>query len=258
MKLFNYIKLLGAMTNGQQLIAIPVEPTDRQERKMLEEAQKLLAAGWSRRAAWLGRRESETGEVVDVAAEKAAFFPEEKDGKLLIPLQYLQDYLVKRIAAVQNNASIHNKNDVAEVLSVFKDYGVELTSSFTDLTFDHISWSAREGQKDKLLIHTTDATGDVVVIRFEAANELCQKFMQVALALELKPGQLFSMKVAAEDPAIAKGVAPGSLPYVNHNLTVTRGAQSHNGRPPKGQKFLQKPTLEVLQAMFRQAQAATA
>lgn len=262
MKLYNYLKVFGAFANAQQLIPLPVEPSDRQEKKMLEEANRLLEAGWARREAWFNQRELKDGEAVDLDAEKDAFFPKVRDGQVFIPLQYLQDFMVRKMAAIQNNVSIHNKKEVADLKEVFDDYKVELTPSFENLVFDFISWSAKEGQKPKLLVHAKDATGDEVKIRFEAAGELCQKFMMALLELKLQPGQSFNLSVEAVDPAIEKNrragkkVADPGL-YVNHNMVLTVNGKSHTGHPPKGTRFVQKPTIEYMEAMFRQAQDAT-
>jgi hypothetical protein len=35
------------------------------------------------------------------------------------------------------------------------------------------------------------------------------------------------------------------------------GGKSHSGHPPKGTRFVQKPTIEYMEALFRQAQDAT-
>lgn len=262
MKLFNYAKVFGAFINAMQLIPLPVEPKDRQEKKMLEVANELLDAGWSRRHAWLVKRDAEGEERVDFDAEKAAFYPKVEDGIVYMPLQYVQDFMVKKMAAMQNNVSIHNTKEVAELKEVFDDYKVEMFPSFKGLVFDFINWTAKEGQKPKLLVHTKDAEGDDVVIRFEAAGELCQKFMMALLELQLKPGQVFDLSVEAVDPAIernrkaGKKVADTGL-YVNHNMVLKVGTKSHTGHPPKGTKFVQKPTIEYMETLFRQAQMAT-
>ncbi|KVP16944.1 hypothetical protein [Burkholderia ubonensis] len=262
MKLFNYLKVFGAFTNAQQLIGLPVEPKDRQEKKMLEEANRLLDAGWTRRVAWLEKRELDGGEAADMDAEKAAFYPKVEDGTVFMPLQYVQDFMVRKMAAIQNNVSIHNTKEVADLKEVFGDYNVELVSSFKGLVFDFVNWTAKPGQKPKLLVHAKDADGEEVVIRFEAAGELCQKFMMALLELKLQPGQVFDLSVEAVDPAIEKNrkagkkVADTGL-YVNHNMVLTVGGKTHTGHPPKGTRFVQKPTIEYMEALFRQAQDAT-
>ncbi len=262
MKLFNYLKVFGAFANAQQLIELQVETKDRQEKKMLEEANRLVDAGWSRRLAWLEKREAEADEAFDLEAEKAAFFPKVVDGTVFVPLQYVQDYMVRKMAAIQNNVSIHNTKEVGELKEVFSDYSVALTSSLKGLVFDYINWTAKPGQKPKLLVHAKDADGDDVVVRFEAAGELCQKFMNALLELRLQPGQAFDLTVEAVDPAIEKNkkagrkVADTGL-YVNHNMVLTAGAATHTGHPPKGTRFVQKPTMEYMEALFRRAQAAT-
>ncbi|KVP97909.1 hypothetical protein WJ96_04885 [Burkholderia ubonensis] len=262
MKLFNYLKLFGAFTNAQQVIALPVEPKDRQEKKMLEEANRLVDAGWTRRQTYLESRELEGGEAVDLDAEKAAFYPKVEDGTVFMPLQYVQDFMVRKMAAIQNNVSIHNTKDVADLKEIFGDYNVELTASFKGLVFDFINWTAKPGQKPKLLVHAKEADGEEVVIRFEAAGELCQKFMMALLELKLQPGQAFDLSVEAVDPAIEKNrragkkVADTGL-YVNHNMVLTVGGKTHSGHPPKGTRFVQKPTIEYMEALFRQAQDAT-
>lgn len=262
MKLFNYAKVFGAFINAMQLIPLPVEPTDRQEKKMLEEANRLLDAGWLRRLAWLEKRDAEGDEPVDFDAEKLAFFPKVEGGTVFMPLQYVQDFMVKKMAAMQNNVSIHNTKEVAELTEVFNDYKVERFPGFKGLAFDFVNWTAKEGQKPKLLVHAKEVDGEEVVIRFEAAGELCQKFMMALLDLQLQPGQVFDLTVEAVDPAIEKNrkagkkVADTGL-YVNHNMVLTVGAKTHTGHPPRGTKFVQKPTMEFMEALFRQAQAAT-
>lgn len=262
MKLFNYLKVLGAFTDGYQPIMLAVEPKDRQEKKMLEEAYQLLAASTDRRIAFLEKRAAEAGEDFDAEAERAAAQPKVDGGQVAMPLQYVQDYMIRKIAAIQNNVSIHDTKDVAELKEVFEEYGVELVSSFKGLIFDFINWTAKPGQKPKLLVHAKDANDEEVVIRFEAAGELCQKFLNAALALSLKPGQAFDLSVEAVDPAIERNKKAGKKVadvgrFVNHNLNLVVGANSHSGHPPKGTKFVQKPTLEYMEALFRQAQAAT-
>lgn len=265
MKLFNYAKLFGAFINASQLIELDVEPKDRQERKMLEEANKLVDASWARREAFMADKAAKAGEDLnaeELAKEKEAFFPKVENGKVFMPLQFIQDFMVKKMAAIQNNTSIHNTKEVAELKEVFDLYGVQLHPKFTGLVFDHISWSARERQKPKLMLHTKQGD-DVVVIRFEAASELCQKFLNVVLALKLKPGTVFDLQVEAVDPAIERNKKAGRKVaelglYVNHNLTVTVGTQVHTGHPPKGTRFVQKPTIEQLEALFYQARDASA
>lgn len=262
MKLFNYAKVFGAFINAMQQIPLPVEPTDRQEKKMLEEANRLIDAGWTRRLVWLEKRDAEGDERVDFDAEKADFYPKVEAGTVYMPLQYVQDYMVKKMAAMQNNVSIHNTKEVAELKEVFDDYKVERFPSLKGLVFDFINWTAKEGQKPKLLVHAKDAEGDDVVIRFEAAGELCQKFMMALLDLQLQPGQVFDLSVEAVDPAIEKNrkagkkVADTGL-YVNHNMVLTVGTKTHSGHPPKGTRFVQKPTMEFMETLFRQAQMAT-
>lgn len=264
MKLFNYAKVFGAFINAMQLIPLPVDPKDRQEKKMLEEANRLIDAGWTRRLQWLEKRdaEAEPNERVDFDAEKAAFYPKVEDGIVYMPLQYVQDYMVKKMAAMQNNVSIHNTKEVAELKEVFDEYKVERFPSLKGLVFDFINWTAKEGQKPKLLVHAKDADGEDIVIRFEAAGELCQKFMMALLDMQLQPGQVFDLAVQAVDPAIEKNrkagkkVADTGL-YVNHNMVLTVGTKTHTGHPPRGTKFVQKPTIEFMEALFRQAQMAT-
>lgn len=258
MKLYNYFKLLGAFTNANQLIELAAEPKDRGEKKMLEEANKLLDAGWSRRVAWLAKKAGK-GEDVDMDAERVAFYPVVTDGTVAMPLQYIQDYLVRKMAAVQNNASIFDAKSVKEVREVFGEYGVETFPVLKGLVFSSINWSAKPGQKPKVLLHAKDASDEDVCIRFEAAGELAQKILHAALALSLKPGTTFDLSVYAVDAAIERNKRAGkevAKPgvYVNHNLLLQVGTQTHTGHPPKGQKFVQKPTLEQMETLFKQLQ----
>ena len=262
MKLFNYLRAIGAFTNGRQLIALSVDPTDRGEKKMMEEANRLIDAGWLRYTAYLEKSAAESGNALDLDAEKASFYPKVENGSILVPLQYVQDYMVRKMAAVQNNTSIHNPKEVGELLEVFKDYKVELTQKFTGLVFEFVNWTAKAGQKPKLLVHTKAADGEDVVIRFEAAGELCQKFLMALLELQLQPGQIFDLSVEAVDPAIDKNKRAGRKvadtgKYVNHNLVLTVDGKTHTGHPPRGMRFNQKPTMEFMETLFRQAQAAT-
>ena len=262
MKLFNYAKVFGAFINAMQLIPLPVEPKDRQEKKMLEEANRLIDAGWLRRKAWLEKRDAEGEERVDFDAEKAAFYPKVEDGTVYMPLQYVQEFMVRKMAAIQNNVSIHNTKEVADLKEVFDEYKVELFPSFKGLVFDFINWSAKQGQKPKLIVHAKDADGEDIVLRFEAAGELCQKFMMALLELQLQQGQVFDLSVSAVDPAIEKNrkagkkVADTGL-YVNHNMVLNIGSKSHTGHPPRGTRFVQKPTIEYMETLFKQAQMAT-
>lgn len=262
MKLFNYAKVFGTFIDAMQIIPLPVEPTDRQERKMLEVAKELLDAGWGRKHAWLVKQDAESDVRVDFDAEKAAFYPKVENGIIQMPLQYVQDYMVRKIAAIQNNVSIHNTKEVADLTEVFSDYKVVQVRGFKGAVFDFINWSAKPGQKPKLLVHAKDASGEDMVIRFEAAGELCQKFMMALLELQLQPGQVFDLSVEAIDPAIEKNrragkkVADTGL-YVNHNMVLTIGTKSHTGHPPRGTKFVQKPTIEYMETLFKQAQMAT-
>lgn len=261
MKLLNYVKPLGAFTNAGQLIALDPNPSDRQVRKMLEEAQQLVAARIARHIEYVRGKAAKEGTTVDEDAERDSLTPKVVDGKILMPLQYLQDYMTRKIAAVQNNVSIHDKQDVAELREVFSEYGVELIPTMRGLVFEGLGWSARPGQKPKLMVMTKAADGEAVVIRFEAAGELCQKFMNAALALDFKPGTVFDLAVEAVDPAIERNkrqgkevVKPGV--YVNHNLKLSVGAERfHTGHPEKGTKFMQKPTLEQMESLYQTTRA---
>lgn len=261
MKLLNYQKLFGAFTDAYQLILLDQEPSDKQERKMLVEAKTLIDAGWTRRMAALEKQEQKSGEPVNFDAEREAFYPKVVDGKLAVPLQYLQEFMFQKIAALQNNTSIHNTKEVAELKEVYDEYKVVLYPAFSGLVFDFINWSAKDRQKPKLLVHAKcAASGEEVCIRFEAAGELCQKFLNALLYLPVKQGTEFGLKVEAVDPAIARNNAGGKVEvgkYVNHNLVLTVGSESHSGHPPKGTKFLQKPTMEYMETLFKQAQMET-
>jgi hypothetical protein len=260
MKLFNYQKLFGAFSDAYQLIMLDQEPSDKQERKMLDKAKTLIDAGWTRRMMALEQREQKTGEPVDFAAEREAFYPKVVDGKLAVPLQYLQEFMFQKIAALQNNTSIHNTKEVTELKEVYDEYKVALYPSFSGLAFDFINWSAKDRQKPKLLVHAKEADGEEVCIRFEAAGELCQKFMLALLHLPVQQGTVFDLKVEAVDPAIARNKAGGKVEvgkYVNHNMVLTVNGKTHSGHPPKGTKFLQKPTMEYMETLFKQAQMET-
>jgi len=255
-QIYNYAKLFGSFINASQLIDLAQEPSDRQERKMLEEAYRLLERGWARRLAYLNLRAA-AGEAFDEETEKANFYPKVDGGRVLMPLQYLQDYLVKKVAAIQNNTSIHNHKEVADLKEVFDDYGIKLTPSFKGLTLNGISWSAKMGQKPKLLVHVTHEDTPLV-LRFEAASELCSKFLNVIQALELRKGDVFDLDVEAVDPAIEANKRAGKQvkeagKYVNHNLTVTCNGHVNYGRPQKGTRFVQKLTIEQLEVIFQTA-----
>lgn len=266
MKLYNYFKAgvpapgkFGAMINANQLIVLDEEPSDRQAKKMLAEAETLVNAGWARRAAYLESRQL-AGDEVDMEAERIAFYPKREGGKVFMPLQYLQDYMVRKIAAAQNNVSIHNPKELAEIKEVFDEYGVKLESELKELTLDYLSWSAKGAQKPKVLVHAKDAAGEDVCIRFEAAGELAQKFLNAVLAMEMKKDAVFNISVEAVDPGVERNKRLGKKvadegKYVNHNITITSGGATHTGHPPKGVKFIQKPTMESMEVLLRQAQA---
>lgn len=262
MKLLNYIKPLGQFTDAYQLIPLDLNPKDRQEKKMLEEAQALVAARIERHLANMAERAAKAGESFDAEAERARITPQVVDGTVYMPLQYVQTYMTRKLAALQSIVSIHNTKEVAELIEVFNEYGVERFSEVKDLKFDYLSWSAKIGQKPKLMVHAKAQDDMPVVIRFEAASELCQKFMNSAMALGLKPGTLFNLAVSAVDPAIEKNKRAGKQVanpgvYVNHNLLITMGNRQHTGHPPQGTRFIQKPTLEQMEKLFHQAKQAT-
>ena len=107
------------------------------------------------------------------------------------------------------------------------------------------------------MVHTLQGE-EPVVIRFEAASELCQKFLNAAITLPLKKGDVLGIAVEAVDPGVARNKAAGRKvadegKYVNHNITITVGANTHTGHPPKGTRFVQKPTIEQLETLFQQA-----
>jgi len=256
MNIYNYLRVLGAFTNSHQPISLPAEPTDRQERKMLDEAQKQVSLAWSRREQSLLAYQEKSGRDIDFEAEKKAFLPEYQDGKVLIRLQFLQDYMLRRIAGVQTSASIHSKDQVKELKDVFNEYGVKLRTSFSGVVLDDIRWADRAGQKPKVLIHISK--GDRrACIRLEAVAELAQKFLNAVADLGLVQGSVFDLRVAAEDPAVERNKRAGKKVmepgrYVNHNLWLTSDGHMHDGRPPKGVRFLQKPTLEQMERLFHQ------
>lgn len=265
MKLFNYSKVFGAFTNAQQLISLPVESSDRQERKMMAEAAEAIDRSWARRLEFLTKRDAESStdeHKFDVEVERKAFYPVTDGSTVGIPLQFLQDFMVKKMAAMQNNVSIHNVKEVGELKEIFEQYGVQLFPTFKGLVFEYLNWTARDRQKPKLLVHCKDSENDDVVIRFEAAGELCQKFLLATLELGFKPGTIFDLSFEAVDPAIErnrkanKKVAdPGK--YVNHNIVVTVAGKTHTGHPPRGTRFEQKPTMELMERMFQQARDAS-
>ncbi len=259
MKLFNYLRMLGAFTDGYQRIALPKEPSERAVRRMLTEGQQLSESAIARRREYVAARAAKSGNPVDEAQLAqmldALSCKDAGNGTVLIPLQFVQDNLVRRLAAVQNNASIHSEEDVKEVLSVFAEYGVQTVQSFRGLTLSGLSWSEKPGQKPKVLVHAADADGEITVIRFEAAIELASKFLLACQALGLREGDLFDMKVEAVDPAIERNKRAGKQVaklgvYVNHNMLVRSSGILHDGRPPKGERFVQKPTMEQVKVLF--------
>lgn len=260
MKVFNYMKVLGAFTDGRQPIVLGKDAKDRQERKMLDAARELVERGWDRRWNWLIRRSEEHGEEFDLDAERKAFFPEEDADTVAMPLQYVLDFMVRKIAAIQNNTSIHATKEVAELREVFTEYLVQLYPKLENIEFSHVAWSERERQKPKVLIHGKDEGGDVC-IRLEAASELCHKFLNAALALGLSSGQHFDLQVEAVDPAIARNARAGKKvaetgKFVNHNmvLTVRETACEHTGKPPQGTPFVQKYTIEQIKDLYDKVQ----
>lgn len=253
MRLFNYLRVLGAFVDGYQMVTLPAAPKDRQELRMLNDAKALIAKRWEARELALEALRAK-GEEVDMAKEKADFFPQEGDGTITIRQQYLHDNMVKRVAALQNNASIHNPDDVKELLSVFEMYGIALHREFKNFVFERISWAAKAKQKPKLLVHGS-LDDEPCCIRFEAGNELCQKFLHFILNAEPTPGDVLYIRVEAEDPAIRRNREAGTNKmevgkFVNHNLEVRYKGKSYNG---KGGSFKQKPTLELLETMYKQA-----
>jgi len=260
MNVYNYLRVLGAFTNANQIIEISAQPSDRQERKMLEEARKLASLAWTRREERLMAHQERTGEDIDLEAERLAYLPVEEHGKVKVRLQFLQDFMVRKMAAVQTSASIHSTTQVNDLKEVFGEYGVKTRTSFGGLVLDGIRWAAGTGQKPKVLVHVHKGERHAC-IRFEAANELSQKFLIAVQTLGLVQGSVFDLKVSAEDPAIKRNQEAGKKvietgKYVNHNLVLSSDGTSHDGRPPKGQRFMQKPTLEQMERLFQQTQSA--
>lgn len=259
MKLFNYLRMLGVFTDGYQRITLPKESSDRAMRRMLAEGQSLSESAIARRREYVAARAEKSGTEVDaVQLEQmldALACKDMGNGTISLPLQFVQDNMVRRLAAVQNNASIHSTEDVKEVKSVFAEYGVQTVQSFRGLTLSGLSWSEKPGQKPKVLVHATDANGEQTVIRFEAAIELASKFLQACQALDLREGGSFDLKVEAVDPAIERNKRVGKQVaklgvYVNHNMLVRSRGILHDGRPPKGERFVQKPTMEQVKVLF--------
>lgn len=259
MQLFNYLRVVGAFTDANQLISIPTEPKGRQERRMLDNANELISRSWSRRLTRLNQIAKANGEEIDEKAEEEAFKPKVLDDQILMPLQYIQDYLVRRIAGVQTNASIHSTDQVEDLMEVFSEYEVKLYNSFENLTYQRIAWTASGRQKPKVLLHATQGEeANPLCIRFEAAAELAQKYLMAAQALSMTKGRLFSLEVKAEDPAEQRNKRAGKKvieegKYVNHNLLLTVEGNSHTGHPPKGERFNQKPTMEFMESLFHRA-----
>lgn len=256
MKLYNYLATIGAFTNGFQDVKIKKDTSDRQEKKMIAEAYQLMESSWNRRIARF-QKMMEAGEDIDLAAEKLKFFPKEVNGEIIFPLQFVQDFIVRKIAGIQNHISIHNKKELAELSEVFAEYAIKPVRVFKDLTLERISWTAKSQQKPKLMVFAKDGE-EPVCIRFEAANELSQKFLMAMLELGLKPGMKFSFKVEAVDPSIERNEKAGNNKapigkYVNHNLVLVLDGKRHTGHPPKGQRFNQKPTIEFMETLFTQA-----
>lgn len=259
MQLFNYLRVLGAMTDSLQLIEVDANPRDRQEKRMISNAISLMEAGWGRREVRLKERAAKFPDAeIDWDAERARMSPQEVEGgKLLIPLQYLENWLVRRIAAVQANASIHSIDEVTELKEVFSEFGVKTYNSVNDFTFSRISWAASGAQKPKVLLWGETPEGPAC-IRFEAAGELAQKALLAIQGLGIKTGDVINVHVDAEDPSARRNKAAGKeilKPgiYVDHNLRVTRkdSGAIHFGRPPKGERFVQKPTMDHMEHLFK-------
>jgi hypothetical protein len=258
MKLFNYLRLLGVFTDGYQRILVDAEPADRTVRRVLEEAKTASELAIRRRSARLAEIAQKEGTPADAASIEAQCADiailEGPAGKLSVPLQFLQDGLVRRLAGVQNNACIHDDKDVAEVHSVFKEFGIQTVTTLTGLTFGRMTWSELPGQKPKLMLHA-QAGDEPVVIRLEAASELAPKFLLASQAVGLRAGDLFDLKVEAVDPAAARNQKAGRevmkpRVYVNHNLRLRSHGLVHDGHPPKGERFQQKRTMEQMERLF--------
>lgn len=263
MHVYNYIRTLGAFINSAQVIDLPAAPVDRGEKKMLAEAQRMWESAWDRKQARL-REQMAKGEDVDMVAENEQSVPRVRDGRIQVPLQFLQDYLIRRIAAVPAQASIHTRQAVADLKEVFAEYGVHTRSIFEALTFEGFGWQEREGQKPKLLVFARETLSDgevvPVCVRFEATMELAQKFLYAAQELALQPGQAFGMRFSAVDPAIernrkaGKEVAPVGK-YVNHEITVQKANAEHHGKPPAGVRFQQKMSEQEMRNLYQIARA---
>lgn len=285
MQQFNYVKALGSFLNAMQPITIATEPSDRDGKKMLaafnDGFAKVLNRGLTRfKSANQGASEA------DIEAEKKRLTDDvikpAGEGKISVPLQYLQDYLIRKMASVQNNVSMHDTDSVAELREVLGEYQIVEHRQFKDMTFSNVFWTAKEGQKPKVLLFCDSADRENMCIRFEAAGELAQKILHAVQSLNLQTGSKFSLDFSTEDPAVRRNGERDKLRnlkksgviseadekrlggmgnnekegvFVNHNMLVTAevGGQvvTHTGKPPKGTPFVQKMTVEAMEALYK-------
>lgn len=257
--IFNYEKVLGCMVNGSSELALS-EDGDREEGNLLDEGQEQMEKAWSRRKAYLESREG-AGEEVDYEAEKAAFFRKTEDGKTIVEAQYVIDLMRtdRKMAKLQQTSSIFDVEGAKRLADLYKKYGIETIKDFKNLTLTGVNWSKKGAQKEKILVHAKREDGSAIVIRFEASFNLGFKMLHAILGTELRIGQTFDLSVEAVDGAIAKNKRAGKEVekpgrFVNHNLVLKANNKTHNGYPPKGVAFVQKPTIELMETLFRQTQ----
>lgn len=259
--IFNYEKVLGCMVNGSSELVLS-EDGDREERDLLDEGLEVMGKAWGRRKTFLESRQL-AGDDIDLAAEEADFFRKSPDGKTIVEAQYVIEMLRtdRKMAKLAQTSSIFDTEGVKRLTELYAKYGIETVTAFTGLTLTGINWSKKGAQKEKILVHAKRADGSPVCIRFEASFNLGFKLLHAILGTGLQIGQTFDLAVEAVDGAIAKNQRAGKEVekpgrFVNHNLTVKANGKAHNGYPPKGVQFVQKPTIELMETLFNQTQMA--
>ena len=229
--------------------------------------------------------EEKAARIEELFAEMISDDPANPE-KALVQFRYVAGVLRGR-AGVQTQTSIYDTAVMEKFRKLLTKYGMVEHREFENLTFEGINWSAKGRQLPKVLLFATDSTGELCNIRFEAANELAQKILRAISEARIQPGQVFSIKFEAQNPVTvhqaaidklealqAAGVIsdeqssrleymkkhPKKEGTVDHVLTLTTLVDGKRfeslGRPPKGEKFQQKMTMEDMEAMFKRINRA--
>ena len=239
---YNYNPLIGAFI-APGMVFLPSK--DRIARGIIPDVVRRLEQSKSKLA---------NSENLDLSAEELQtllqqYEPVTRGNDIGVPVQYVNPGEWRKLAGVSNTADIHDTKSVGEFKIMMNDFEVSSVNFFEELVLLDIEY--RESTKfavDQIpkIVVKVQMGDQIVLIRFEASNELAPKFLRAVAQTDLHLNSAFSLKVAAVDPADSK---PGKVKgkYVDHNLTLTNlsTAESSQGRPPQGERFSKIPLQKV-------------